>query len=357
MGPLVSVLMPALNEEKFLEEAVDSVLKQAGVQVEVLIVDGCSVDGTAAIAQRMAAQDPRVRVFENPRVAIASGLNVALEHARGEYVARCDCHARISPTYLARGTAALEADPALVGIGGIRIGLGKTSSGRAIALALSSRFGVGDSINHYATEFCLTDHASFGVYRTSAARSVNGWDESFRAAEDVDFDHRLLAQGWKLAFDPEMKIFWTVRSDVVSFWKQYRRYGRGKARMVRKQGLAGMRPRHFVAPSAVVFGTLLALSSAHNPRILWAFAPYVGALIAASTRAWSRRERQDKVAPLSLPAAFVAMHTGWGLGFLEGMISGKVPDFASGSGRTNVTKHVTRHHRSPWNQTLTAHSA
>ena len=333
---VVSVLMPVLNEEPSVAAAITSVLSQADVDVEVLVIDGHSADQTAEVVSRLAERDPRVTLLTNDRVTIPAGLNVGLAQATGQFVARVDGHSTITPDYLSRAVRALTANPRMAGIGGKRLGVSESPVGRAVALALSSRFGVGNSINHYATEAQLTDHASFGVYRTEVAKKVNGWDESLPVNEDVDFDHRIGRLGHVIGFDPEMKIWWQVRDSVPALFLQYRRYGRGKAAMVRKNGRGAFRLRHAAPPVAVVGGSALLLASLRYPRLLTAFVPYLAAVAAASVAVWRDRPAQEPTSAAALPFAFLAMHAGWGLGFLEGLLLARPPALASGSSDTKA---------------------
>lgn len=333
--PLISVVMPTLNEEASVAAAVASVLAQRDVDVEVLVVDGASTDRTCDIVRELGATQPRVRLLHNPQRTIPAALNVGLAAARGAFLARVDAHATVSPDYLARAVARMATDPGLVAVGGIRRGVATTPTGAAVALALSSRFGVGDSINHYATTYQETDHASFGVYRIDAARAVGGWDPALPVNEDVDFDYRLLRRGGRIGFDPAMEIWWQVRPTIGSFFAQYRRYGRGKAGMARKNGPSAVRMRHLAAPTAVV-GTAavaaLTLKTRWGPALL---TPYAVGVAAASAAAWRHRPL-DGMPPraAALPAAFAAMHYGWGLGFLEGLVLRRDPALASATRAT-----------------------
>lgn len=335
--PTVSVIMPVLNEERTVVGAVQSVLAQEDVDIEVLVIDGCSVDATAPLVRDMAAKDPRVRLLENPAVIIPAALNVGLAAARGRYIARVDGHASISDDYLRRAVEHLDSDPTLASVGGLRTGTAFTPSGRAVALALSSRFGVGDSLNHFGQEFRLTDHASFGLTRTDVARAIGGWDVNLPVNEDVDFDHRILQTGHFIAFDPEMHIQWHVRESPKALLRQYRRYGRGKAGMVRKNGRRSVRPRHLAAPLALVGTAGLAVIALKHPKFAAAaYSPYVIGVTAASIAAWRARPSDD-VDAKSIPLSFMAMHYGWGLGFIEGFVFGKPPVRASGDDRIRQT--------------------
>lgn len=333
----VSVLIPALNEESTIERAIESALSQRDVEVEVIVANGMSVDRTKERALAMSAKYPgQIKVLDNPHSSIPSGLNLALAVADGEFVARIDAHSVARPDYLARGVARLRSDDRLAGVGGMRRGVSDTSTGRAVALALSSRFGVGNSVNHYGTRYQLTDHASHGVYRSTSAREIGGWDEELLVNEDVDFDLRLIASGHTIAYDPAMVFDWKVRDTPAALARQYRRYGRGKAKMVRKNGPSAMRARHLAAPMLVVGSVMAIPAVARSPKAALVFAPYVGGLLAASVRAWQRRTPGQAVSPGALPGSFVAMHYGWGLGFLEGLLSSAEPASASGTSHTVV---------------------
>ena len=323
LRPVVSVLMPVRNEEKHVVGAIASVLEQ-GVPTELLVIDGASTDRTAELIAGI--KDPRLRLLSNPMRTIPSALNIGLAHARGAFVARVDAHARISPNYLQTGLQQLN-DPEVAAVGGIRLAVAATAPGRAIAAALSSPFGVGNSINHYADKAQDTDHASFGVYRAAVARAVGGWDEQLLVNEDVDFDHRIRLAAHRIRFDPAMKIYWQVCEDLPAFAHQYRRYGRGKAGMVRKNGLSAVRPRHVAAPALVgVLGVACVAAATGRHRAAVALtAPYLTAVGAATARTLRRDGSEHRVRFLNLASAFATMHVSWGIGFLEGLLLGRRP--------------------------------
>ncbi len=331
----VAVLMPVLNEERHIRDAVHSALSQDNCHVQVLVVDGRSVDHTREIVAELSERDQRVELFDNPKVIIPAGLNVALRASSAEFVSRIDGHTAVSEGYLARAVNQLSRDPSLGGIGGRRRGVAKTKVGRAIAAVVSSPFGVGNSINHYATEFQITDHATFGVYRADVARQIGGWDESLPVNEDVDFDHRLQQAGYRIAYDPEMVVDWQVRETISDLFRQYRRYGRGKAAMVRKNGRSAVRPRH-LAPPTLVAGTVVVVTAAAlvTPWFLLTLPAYGLGMVAIGLLTWWRLPGRVQVSLPAMPAAFVTTHFGWGLGFLEGLLFARTPAVASGSTQT-----------------------
>lgn len=318
--PRVTVLMPVRNEENYIVAAIRSVLSQTEQSIELLVIDGMSTDRTAELVHSVG--DDRVSVLSNPRRTIPCALNIGLAAARGQFVARIDAHSTVNESYLSRALAVLDADPGVAAVGGKRLGVARTPTGRAIAAALASPFGVGNSINHYATHAQDTDHASFAMTRIGVAREVGGWDESLTVNEDVDFDHRILALGHRIRFDPDMEIHWQVRETLPGLARQYRRYGRGKAAMVRKNGRSAVRPRHLVAPALIgALAVATSVAIAGRPRIAAVIvAPYALGIFVATARTLSRPHDQASAVPApALAAAFVTMHTTWGFGFLEGI--------------------------------------
>jgi len=280
----VSVVMPVRNEERSVAGAITSVLSQSEADLELLVVDGDSTDATLREVERIAAVEPRVRILHNPQRTIPHALNLGLAAARGRYLARVDAHAAVNDTYLERGVTTLDADPAVAAVGGRRIGVAASASGVAAATALSSKFGVGDSINHYALTAQDTDHASFGVFRVDVLRAVGGWDVNLPVNEDVDIDHRIMAAGHRIRFDPQMCIYWHVRESLPALGRQYRRYGRGKAAMVRKNGRSAVRVRHLAPPALVVglAGAAVATAAGFWPVGLLLAGPYALAVAGAT---------------------------------------------------------------------------
>ncbi len=327
MSPRISVLMPARNESANIVAAITSVLSGTVQDLQVIVADGASTDDTREKVLKLAAEDHRVVLVDNVGRTIPHGLNRALAVAEAPVVARVDAHSHIEPDYLELGLVALEAHPECGGVGGIRLGTSDTRSGRAVAAALASPFGVGNSINHYAKEASYTDHASFGMYRTEAARAIGGWDETLPVNEDVDFDHRLMEAGHRIWYDPQMRTHWKVQESLRGLCRQYRRYGRGKAAMVRKNGRGAVQPRHLVAPGLVGYlGASLTLATRYPGAGLTLAGLYPAAMAVTAAKV---AQGSENVRARDLWRAFMGMHLSWGVGFLEGLVLKKEPALGS----------------------------
>lgn len=86
--PKISVVMPTFNSEKYLKEAIDSILKQTFSDFELIIIDDMSCDNTKNIV--LSYQDSRIRFIENKSKNISKALNIGIQHSKGEYIARMD---------------------------------------------------------------------------------------------------------------------------------------------------------------------------------------------------------------------------------------------------------------------------
>lgn len=308
---LVSVIVPARDEEESIGATLTALRRQDHPTLQIIVVDGGSTDGTVAVVERHMAEDPRIELLPNPRGIIPAALNIALGAARGRWVVRMDAHSTVDAQYVAAAVARLR-EGRWGGVGGRKDGVGTTPAGVAIAAALGSRFGVGGSLYHYGTIEQPVDHIPFGAYPTELLRRLGGWDEGLVANEDFEFDYRLRRSGAALLFDPRLKISWKSRQTVRSLYRQYRRYGAGKLDVARLHP-DSVRFRHLMPPLLVPYLVAAAVVAVRRPRLGAALAaPYAAGLTVASVR--TGRALDDPAARAYVPAAFLAMHVGWGVG-------------------------------------------
>ncbi len=300
--PLVSVCIPALDEEESLSAALDSVLSQTWRTLEVLVVDGGSTDATRAIVEDYMSFDPRVRLVENPRRIQSAAMNEALASARSEWLVRVDAHSTVPPTYV-EGVMAHLLTGRWGGVGGRKDGVALSEPGRAIAAALGSPVGVGNSTYHHGTTTEVVDHIPFGAYPVELARSLGGWDESITCNEDFEFDYRLRQAGHQLLFDPSLVIWWRTRETLADFSRQYRRYGSGKAAVIRRHP-ESMALRHLVPAGLVAVLAIAAVTAPRRPRCRRRH----GAALPRGRRRWNRRGRDERPPTITALAAGGVRH-------------------------------------------------
>jgi succinoglycan biosynthesis protein ExoA len=331
-GELVTVVIPARNEERAIRDCVASIQAQTHRNLQIIVVDGASDDDTARIVKEIGDADPRVELIINPQRVIPVSLNLAVAAARAPWLVRVDAHATVPPEYVERALSHLVTGR-WGGVGGRKDGVGRTAPGRAIAAAMASRFGVGGSTYHHGTEVRTVEHIPFGAYPLSVIRELGGWDERLRVNQDFEFDYRVRESGRELLFDPQLRIDWESRQTVGDLYRQYKRYGSGKVRVARLHPRS-LRGRHLTAPVLVAtLATAAVLAPRHPARAAALVAPYVVGVAAAS--ATTARDLDAEARPWVAPA-FVAMHVGWGLGFWQG-VADTVRDLVRGRGTTDLS--------------------
>ena len=192
--PRVSVLMASYNGAAYVEAAIQSILAQSFKPLEFVIVDDGSAFQTLQILRRVAASDPRIRLFESAHKGQIGTLNRALDACRGEFVARLDHDDLALPDRLTRQIAYLDDHPACVMVGT------RTSfidqSGHAI--------GGGDEKRAMRTlrydPFAFPPrvpfvHGSTPMMRAEVFRRAGAFRAEFTAAEDRDISWRMAAHG------------------------------------------------------------------------------------------------------------------------------------------------------------------
>jgi hypothetical protein len=309
---LVTVVVPARDEAARLPACLRSICGQTWRNLQIVVIDGASRDRTTEVVRDFQSSDPRVEPLYNPNATIPVSLNMALGVARGRWLVRVDAHSTIPPGYVEAAVSRLRTGD-WGGVGGRKDGVGETAAGRAIAAAMGSRFGVGNSTYHYGEKLQPVEHIPFGCYPVALLRTVGGWDETLRVNQDYELDYRLRLLGKTLLFDPALVIYWRCQQKIPDLFRQYRRYGAGKVRVALKHPRS-VRARHLAAPALVGGLTVAVAAAPWRPKALVGIVvPYVTA-VAAATVATARRlpdpESRRWVAP-----AFAAMHVGWGLGF------------------------------------------
>lgn len=184
--PLVSVVMGVRNGGSALEPAVRSVLDQANVDLELVVVDDGSDDGSDAVLAALAAQDGRLRVLRRKGRGLTAALIEGCEEARGLFLARQDAGDLSLPGRLQRQLACLEADPSAV--------LCSTHSslvvpeGTAIAINAPQESDLADGLSMTPQHGCV-------LMRREAYRQAGGYRRCFYYAQDLDLWSRLVEIG------------------------------------------------------------------------------------------------------------------------------------------------------------------
>jgi succinoglycan biosynthesis protein ExoA len=321
--PVVSVVVPMLDEAGFIDACLDSFAAQTHPldRLEVLVVDGGSTDGSREVVEARARYEPWIRIVENPDRRASSAFNRGVEAATGEVLCLFSAHGVADPAYVARSVAALRATGA-AGVGGRydHVGLDPTSS--AIGLAMVSPFGMA-SPHRFATESRDVDTISHPAYRRAAMLEVGPFDETLLRNSDYEFNHRMLEHGHRLVFEPSVRSVYRPRGSLKALGRQFWWYGRWKARVLARHP-GSLKARHLVPPGAVAAGVALVAASPTRAgrRALAVAAVAYGVGVAAAVA--HARPARHHASPVVLAATFPIMHASWGAGFLTSLVEDRV---------------------------------
>lgn len=309
--PFVSVILPILNEERYLRDSVHSILSQDYQgDFEIILAVGPSRDNTRAIAEKLHQENSRVIVVDNPSGRTAAGLNAALALSRGSVIVRVDGHSRIPHDYIGIAVNLLSTTGA-VNVGGMMAAEGVTIFEKAVAGAMRSPLGVGASRFHTGGDAGEVDTVYLGVFDKAALQRIGGFDERFTRAQDWELNFRLRSHGGVIYFDPRLQVSYRPRPTITALAKQYFEYGRWR-RVVSRRHKGTINYRYLAPPIALTgfLGSLLLGSLTHPlffiPAAIYLFFVAVAAISIAA----------NLLQYIVLLTVIPTMHFAWGAGFI-----------------------------------------
>lgn len=302
-------MLPVLNEAGSIDACLQSLAEQDYPgPIEILVADGGSTDDTLDRLGTWSDRLTKLRIFENPERVQSAGLNLLADVAHSEILIRADAHTRYARDYVSRSVAALDGIPGIA-VGGPMVPEGTTDFGRAVAMAFRSPLAIGPAPFHHATQPTEADTVYLGAMRKDTWDSLGGMRTlPSLVAEDADFYYRLRKAGGRVLIDPAIRSTYQPRDTISDLWRQFYRYGLGKADMLYINGeFPSWRP---LAPLALVLGLAagLVLLALGDPRLLTVgLVAWLIAVLIAS-----------RLNPLVIVATTV-MHLSYGIGLLKGL--------------------------------------
>jgi succinoglycan biosynthesis protein ExoA len=338
-NPFVTLILPIRNESAYIEHALTALLKQdyPSECMEILIVDGMSTDDTRSLIQSFSKAYPslQIRILDNPGRIVPIGMNIALREAKGEIVIRVDGHCLIAADYVRKCIDHLKED-GVDGVGGPMESIGETKIAKAIAIGMSSPFGVGNSAFRTTSgRSMLVDTVPFPAYTWEVIKRAGFYDEELVRNQDDEYNYRIRELGGKILLAEDVRSTYFSRSSLKGLWRQYFQYGYWKVRVLQKHPLQ-MSPRQFIPPVFVLglFGSAL-LVFLPGYRLFSITLPLLYLMANMSASMWtSSRQKFEYLG--WLPFIFLILHLSYGLGFLLGLVrfwnrwrdkAGKVPEW------------------------------
>ena len=336
MAKQISLIIPCYNEQASIGLLLDAIHRQTFSldEIEVIIADGMSDDGTREAIRDYAAQYPElnIRLIDNPQRIIPAALNAAIEAAEGEVIIRLDAHSAPKPDYVERCLVVLEETGAANagGVWEIQPGVETWMAG-AIAAVASHLLGAGDARYRISGEPGLVDTVPFGAFRREWLEKVGPFNEELLTNEDYEYNVRIRNAGGQIWFDPSIRSIYFARPDLCSLARQYWRYGYWKVRMLRLYPET-LRWRQALPPMFVLATLILAALSTLFPLARLLLAVQLGAylLITTFSGLLESIRRKEMGLILGFPPAIWTMHFSWGTGFLWSILKG-VPEGRHGT--------------------------
>jgi succinoglycan biosynthesis protein ExoA len=323
--PSVSIIVPCYNEKTRIGFLLDAIYAQTypHEQMEVVIADGMSSDGTRDAISAWSADHPglSLRVVDNVKRNIPSGLNRAIEAATGEIIVRLDGHAAPYPDYVARSVSALQNDKAenVGGVWEIHPGA-QTWEAESIAVAAAHPLGVGDALYRHATQAAYVDTVPFGAFKRNLWERIGRFDENLLTNEDYEFNVRVRSSGGRVWLNPEIRSVYFARSTFGALVKQYWRYGFWKYRMLRRYPTT-LRWRQGLPPLFVLslmIGLLFFWVDLFSWLLVFEIVLYALVLLLVGILSALKLKKFHFI--FGLPLAIASMHLSWGGGFLWSII-------------------------------------
>lgn len=333
--PLVSLLLPIRNEAAYIERCLRAILSQDYPgEMEILIADGMSTDGTRQKIHQLSIQPStlalskvegfNLQLIDNPGKIVPTGLNIALRHAKGEIIIRVDGHCIIAPDYVRKCVEHIQND-GVDGVGGPMESIGETQMAQAIAIGMSSPFGVGNSAFRTTSgKSMLADTVPFPAYTRQIIERAGFYDEELVRNQDDEYNYRIRELVGKIMLADDVRSTYFSRTSLKGLWRQYFQYGFWKVRVLQKHPLQ-MSLRQFVPPLFVLSllaSALLALSSAFFPpfsSFIFSFIPVIYLLANLFASLWTVSKKKLHPSSFILPVIFAILHLSYGLGFLAGL--------------------------------------
>lgn len=324
-SPRISVILPVRNEEHCIGRLLDQLIDQTypASCYEILVADGRSTDGTRAVVEEKAKGSAvSIRIVDNPGIRSGAGRNAGVAAATGEIILFVDGHCEIPSHRLLEDTVLLleETGADCLCRPQPLIAFSPRGTGRIIADARASTLGHGrDSLIYDMRHTGFVHPASSGAtYRREIFDNIGPYDENFDACEDVEFNTRVAAAGYKAYTDPRAAVYYEPRQSFAGLFRQMMRYGVGRVRLTRKHpqsaSLSQWAPAVLTAALVVGIAALVTALLAANWLVAILAVPAAMFLLITIAASFDLGRRYGCRHALLGPVAYCAIYAGLGTG-------------------------------------------
>ena len=323
----VAVIIPTLNEEKFIARCLDSVIEQSYPfrDMDVMVVDGGSNDRTREIVEEYVRKYIIIRFIHNPGRIQSIAFNIGVENSDAPYIVRLDAHALYKPYYIEGCIKGLEGDSKRGNVGGQWDIQPQNDSLWAITNAILnySKFGIGGASYRIGAKAGDVDTVPFGSFPRTMIEKIGGMRDDLPRGEDNEFNSRIKRAGYSIYFDPAIECIYYARPTLKASCRQMYANGESIGHLFYVDrdsiGLRHMIPLIFVV--GIIGGTILSLVFFPFVYLLLAglclyfLCDFVASLLAAKEHGWKFL--------LPLFVMFFCVHFSYGWGTIVGFFTGR----------------------------------
>jgi len=318
---IVSIVCPCRNEVGHIDTFLRAVTQQHATEfdLEILVADGESDDGTAEVLTAWQAKEPRLAIVPNPGRIVSTGLNAAIRRARGAIIVRMDVHTNYAGDYVAQCVRTLQQSGAMC-VGGPWLAKGSSLRQGAIAAALGSTFGSGGAKSRRTDYTGSVDTVYLGTWWRNDIIALGGFDEGLVRNQDDELCLRITRSGGTVWQSGAIRSSYMPRDTLRALSRQFYQYGYWKAAVIRKHRLPAsirqLAPTLFIALLLMLafVGLLVPLAGFLAACLLTAY------VAAAVFSAFVATKSHRPTSLILIVLSFACMHFGYGLGLGYGVL-------------------------------------
>ena len=326
MDSTVAIVIPTLNEERFLSRCLDSVINQSFPfeKMDVMVVDGGSLDKTKDIVKGYHEKHNNIRLLDNPKRIQSVAFNIGVANSKAPYIVRLDAHAFYKPYYIEGCIKGLKENSKRGNVGGQWDIQPQNDSLWATTNAILnySKFGIGGATYRVGAEAGNVDTVPFGAFPRKMIEEIGGMREDLPRGEDNEYNSRIKKAGYDIYFDPQIECIYYARPTLKASCKQMFANGESIGHLFYIDrdsiGIRHLIPLFFVvgiiigiAGSFIYSPFLYALTAG---LIIYYLCDFVASVIGATKHGWRF------FSPLFI--MFPCVHISYGLGTIKGLIGG-----------------------------------
>lgn len=321
----VAIVIPTLNEERFISRCLNSIIKQTYEfeKMDVMIIDGGSNDKTKDIVAEYQKSHQNIRFIENKKKIQSVAFNIGFKKSTAPYIIRLDAHAEYDSKYISLCIENLKQDEKRGNVGGRCniLPFNQSLWAQTNAILNHSRFGIGGAAFRVSNEAHNTDSVPFGAFPRKIIEKIGGMREDLPRGEDNEYNSRIRKAGYKIFFDPNIISSYFARPTLGASCKQMYANGNsiGYLYYIDREAIG---IRHLVPLLFVVSGLFSIIISVLWSPFCYVFCGGLALYIIADAIASIMGAKENVKCTLPLFILFFCVHVSYGMGTIAGLIKG-----------------------------------